>query len=89
MLSVTGNTLMTANWLLRSAGTVAFLAIFARTPIEEEKRVERLWNVYVQDMQRSGRCVPKCGRPDGLDLWLFLKRIHCRNFAVIAARWAA
>ena len=35
MLSVTGNTLMTANRLLGSAGTVAFLAIFARTPIEK------------------------------------------------------
>ncbi len=57
--AVIANTLVTANGLLAITGTAAFLAIVARTSIEERKLVNRFGSDYVDYMRRTGRFLPR------------------------------
>ncbi len=61
-MAVIANTLITANGFLAITGTTAFLAIVARTPIEERKLVDRFGNDYVDFMRRTGRFLPRIRR---------------------------
>jgi len=54
--------LITANGFLTITGTAAFLAIVARTSIEERKLVDRFGSDYVDFMQRTGRFLPRIWR---------------------------
>ena len=60
--AVIGNTLITANGFLALTGTAAFLAIVARTSIEERKLVNRFGSDYVDYMRRTGRFLPRIRR---------------------------
>ena len=61
-MAVIANTLITANGFLAITGTTAFLAIVARTSIEERKLVDRFGNDYVDFMRRTGRFLPRIRR---------------------------
>ena len=57
-------TLVTANGFLGITGTAAFLAIVARTSIEETKLIDRFGREYVEYMRHTGRFLPQiCRRP--------------------------
>jgi protein-S-isoprenylcysteine O-methyltransferase Ste14 len=57
-VAVVANTLITANVYLAITGTAAFLAIVARTSIEESKLIDRLGQDYVDYMRQTGRFLP-------------------------------
>ena len=61
-LAVVANTLITANIYLAITGTAAFLAIVARTSIEERKLIDRFGRDYVNYMRQTGRFLPRIGR---------------------------
>jgi protein-S-isoprenylcysteine O-methyltransferase Ste14 len=58
-LGVLSNTLITANAFLAIVGTAAFLAIAARTSIEEQKLIERFGRDYRDYMRHTGRFLPR------------------------------
>ena len=58
-MAVIANSLVTANGFLAITGMAAFLAIVARTSIEERKLIDRFGNEYEQYMQRTGRFLPR------------------------------
>ncbi|MEO2047378.1 MAG: isoprenylcysteine carboxylmethyltransferase family protein [Pirellulales bacterium] len=58
-LAVIANMLVTANLYLAITGTAAFLAIVARTSIEESKLIDRFGSDYVDYMKRTGRFLPR------------------------------
>ncbi len=62
-MAVAANTLITANVYLAITGTAAFLAIVARTSVEERKLIDRFGRDYVNYMQQTGRFLPRIGRP--------------------------
>ncbi len=61
-VAVVANTLITANLYLAITGTAAFLAIVARTSIEESKLIDRFGRDYVSYMRRTGRFLPRIRR---------------------------
>jgi len=61
-LAVIANSLVTSNWFLAVTGTCAFLAIVARTRIEERNLVARFGGDYEEYMARTGRFLPWLGR---------------------------
>ena len=61
-MAVIANTLVTANGFLAITGTAAFLAIVARTSIEESKLIDRFGRDYVEYMRRTGRFLPRIRR---------------------------
>lgn len=64
-MAVIANTLVADNWFLAAAGTGAFLAIVARTSIEERNLIARFGRDYEQYMGRTGRFLPRIGRGRG------------------------
>jgi protein-S-isoprenylcysteine O-methyltransferase Ste14 len=58
-LAVIANSLLTANAFLAIVGTATFLVIVARTPIEEQKLIERFGPPYVDYMRKTGRFLPR------------------------------
>jgi protein-S-isoprenylcysteine O-methyltransferase Ste14 len=64
-LGVVGTTLITANAFLAIVGTAAFVVIAARTPIEEQKLIERFGGDYLEYMRHTGRFLPWIGRRRG------------------------
>jgi protein-S-isoprenylcysteine O-methyltransferase Ste14 len=56
-------TVLTANWLIgvSSVAVLAFLAV--RTPKEEQMLIERFGQEYRDYMARTGRFIPRLGRP--------------------------
>jgi protein-S-isoprenylcysteine O-methyltransferase Ste14 len=63
-IAVIANSLITANAFLAITGTAAFLAIVARTAIEEQKLIERFGDDYLDYMQHTGRFLPRIRRGD-------------------------
>jgi protein-S-isoprenylcysteine O-methyltransferase Ste14 len=61
-MAVVANTLITANVYLAITGTAAFLAIVARTSIEESKLIDRFGQDYVDYMRQTGRFLPRIHR---------------------------
>ena len=61
-MAVIANTLITASGFLAITGTAAFLAIVARTSIEEKKLIDRFGRDYVSYMRRTGRFLPRIRR---------------------------
>ncbi len=61
-VAVVANTLITANLYLAITGTAAFLAIVARTSIEESKLIDRFGSDYVDYMRQTGRFLPRIRR---------------------------
>lgn len=60
MLAALGTGLTTANGFLLALGTVLMAIIMIwRTPIEEQKLLERYGDAYRQYMNRTGRYIPK------------------------------
>jgi protein-S-isoprenylcysteine O-methyltransferase Ste14 len=59
---VIANSLTTANAFLAITGSVAFVAIVARTSIEERFLVERFGAEYERFMQETGRFLPRFGQ---------------------------
>lgn len=60
-LVLLANTLVTANAFIGVTGTVAFLAIVARTSIEERQLIQRFGEEYRGYMARTGRFFPRIG----------------------------
>lgn len=58
-LAVVADTLVTANAYLGATGAAAFVAIVARTSIEERKLLERFGREYEQYMAGTGRFLPR------------------------------
>ncbi len=61
-VAVMANTLITANLYLAITGAAAFLAIVARTSIEERQLIDRFGRDYVDYMRRTGRFLPRIRR---------------------------
>ncbi len=61
-MALIGNTLITASGFLAITATAAFLAIVARTSIEEKKLIDRFGRDYVSYMRRTGRFLPRIRR---------------------------
>ncbi len=61
-MAVIANTLVTASGFLAITGIAAFLAIVARTSIEENKLIDRFGRDYVEYMRRTGRFLPRIRR---------------------------
>jgi len=61
-VAVVANTLITANVYLAITGTAAFLAIVARTSIEESILIDRFGHDYVDYMRQTGRFLPRIHR---------------------------
>ena len=61
-VAVMANTLITANLYLAITGTAAFLAIVARTSLEESKLIDRFGRDYVDYMRQTGRFLPRIRR---------------------------
>jgi len=59
---VIAGVLLTDSWFLALAGAGAFIAIYARTRIEESYLVARFGEEYERYMSRTGRFVPYLGR---------------------------
>jgi len=57
--SIVANALIAANWFLLLTGVTALLLIRLRTPIEEEKLIERFGDAYRAYMARTGRFLPR------------------------------
>ena len=58
-MAVMANTLVTANGFLGVTGVTTFLAIVARTPIEENKLVGRFRYDYMEYARITGRFLPR------------------------------
>ena len=58
-IAVIGGSIVTANWFLFLSSLLPFAFIVARTPIEEEKLVERFGDEYRDYMARTGRFWPR------------------------------
>ena len=58
-LFFSGLSLLTANWFIFVSMLITFGILLARTPIEEEKLVERFGEQYQAYMQATGRFLPK------------------------------
>ena len=58
-LAVIANSLVSANGFLAVTGIAAFLAIVARTTIEERNLIARFGCSYEEYMQRTGRFLPR------------------------------
>ena len=54
-----GLSLLTANWFIFVTMLITFGILLVRTPIEEEKLVERFGDEYRQYMRKTGRFLPK------------------------------
>ncbi len=61
-LAMVGGNLVVANWFLLIASLVPCFFLIARTPIEEERLVERFGDEYRAYMARTGRFFPKIKR---------------------------
>ena len=61
-MAVIANTLITTSGFLAITGVAAFLAIVARTSIEERKLIERFGPDYVDYMRCTGRFLPRIYR---------------------------
>ncbi len=61
-MAVISNALVTANGFLAITGIAAFLAIVARTSIEERKLIDRFGREYVEYMRHTGRFLPRIRR---------------------------
>ncbi len=61
-MAVIANALVTANGFLAITGIAAFLAIVARTSIEESKLIDRFGRDYMEYMRRTGRFLPRIRR---------------------------
>ncbi len=62
-LAVLANSLATANWFLFVIGAAAFVMLVLRTRIEEACLIERFGDDYRAYMKRTGRFIPRFGRP--------------------------
>lgn len=54
-----GLSLLTANWFIFITMLITFGILLVRTPIEEEKLIERFGDEYLQYLQKTGRFWPK------------------------------
>ncbi len=54
-----GISLMTANWFLFIVGELAFVLLYRRTRIEEDRLVQRFGSEYQQYMEKVGRFIPR------------------------------
>ncbi len=61
-MAVIANALVTANAFLGITGIGAFLAIVARTSIEERKLIDRFGHDYEEYMRHTGRFLPRIRR---------------------------
>jgi protein-S-isoprenylcysteine O-methyltransferase Ste14 len=61
-MAVIANALITANSYLAITGIAVFLAIVARTSIEESKLIDRFGHEYVEYMRHTGRFLPRIRR---------------------------
>ncbi len=61
-MAVIANALVTANGFFAIIGAAAFLAIVARTSIEERKLIDRFGRDYVEYTRRTGRFLPRIRR---------------------------
>jgi len=61
-LLFTGIILMTANWFIVLMGFVGFSILVMRTPIEEEKLIERFGDEYRAYMKQTGCFLPRLVR---------------------------
>jgi len=61
-VAVIANALVAANGFLATTGIAAFLAIVARTSIEESKLIDRFGRDYMEYMRRTGRFLPRIRR---------------------------
>jgi len=61
-MAVIANSMITANGFLAITGSLAFLAMVARTSIEERKLIDRFGSDYVGYMRRTGRFLPRLRR---------------------------
>jgi protein-S-isoprenylcysteine O-methyltransferase Ste14 len=59
LLAVLANSLVADNWYLALTGTATFIAMYARTRIEERNLVARFGRDYEDYMRRTGRFVPR------------------------------
>lgn len=62
MLFWTGISLTTANWLIGGTIILGTLFLVIRTPIEEEKLIEKFGDEYREYMKRTGRFFPRLRR---------------------------
>lgn len=53
--------LVAASWFLLVVSTMTFVMVAVRTPIEEEKLIQRFGNEYKAYMKRTGRFLPRLG----------------------------
>lgn len=61
-VAVIANALVMANGFLATTGIAAFLAIVARTSIEESKLIDRFGRDYMEYMRCTGRFLPRIRR---------------------------
>lgn len=59
LLLVIAATLLSANWLIGVAGALMFLLLAVRTPLEEQKLIERFGDQYRDYAARRGRFIPR------------------------------
>lgn len=60
-LMMLANGLATTNWFILICGTLAVLLLVKRTPIEEQKLLDRFGDEYRAYAQRTGRFFPRIG----------------------------
>jgi protein-S-isoprenylcysteine O-methyltransferase Ste14 len=51
--------MMADNWFIASLGVLAFIAMAARTPMEEANLIEKFGDEYREYMKRTGRFLPR------------------------------
>ncbi|RPI85094.1 MAG: isoprenylcysteine carboxylmethyltransferase family protein [Chloroflexi bacterium] len=59
MLNFLGFSLLSANWFIFACAVIGFAAIMARTPLEEQRLIERFGDEYRFYIERTGRYLPK------------------------------
>ena len=59
LISFIGFSLLSANWFTFLMLLLAFIVIAIRTPIEEQRLIDRFGEEYVAYMQRTGRFLPR------------------------------
>lgn len=59
MINFLGFSLLSANWFIFACAVIAFAAIMARTPLEEQRLLERFGDEYRSYMQKTGRYLPR------------------------------
>jgi protein-S-isoprenylcysteine O-methyltransferase Ste14 len=63
LLLVCATEVLAANWFIAASGLLVFVLLAIRTPIEEDKLIERFGPEYRSYSERTGRFVPRVRRP--------------------------